>query len=297
MLQAAPQVDHDAYRRAKAAARDHYGWVDAASGVAHMPVSEAMNRLAQRAPSAPVSSTQRLGASLPLAAPFTDSEGRAVRLGDEFDAVPSGGAAPRPVILVLGYFHCPQLCGLAMQGVLEAAHATGLPATAWRVVFASIDPQDTPADAAARRRVELAYARFVQGEGAAPLPSIDLLIGPPSSLAALAGSIGERYVPTRGTDARFAHPAGIVVVTPGGRVSRYLMGVRYDAGELRAALVEAAGGRIGTFTDRLALLCAHLDLAVGLWSGAVLDLVRIVGVVTMLLLVLLVLRLARGRPR
>jgi protein SCO1/2 len=233
---------------------------------------------------------QHPGVQLPLDAAFTDSAGRSVRLGDAFSA---GGRAP--AILVLGYARCPQLCGLLMQGLLEAAHATGLPADGLRFVFVSIDPQDTPADAAARRRVELAYARFLDAS-AAP-PAIDVLVGPPGSIARVAQAVGARYAATpEAGPARFAHPAVAVVVTPQGRVSRYLMGVRFDAGELRGALVEASDGRIGGFSDRLALLCAHLDLDTGRWSAAVLQATRLAGLATVAALALLAWRLC-GRTR
>jgi protein SCO1/2 len=249
----------------------------------------------QPAASAPVASfTQRLDARLPLQAPFTDSTGRPIRLGDEFAAAGSDAA---PVILVLGYYRCPQLCGLLMQGLLEAVHSSGLPATAYRIVFASIDPGDTAADAAARRRVALAYAQFLDA-GATP-PAIDLLVGPTASVAALARSVGYTYQVAAASpepvapglpSARFDHPAGLVVCTPDGRVSRYLMGVRFDSTELKAALVDAGGGRVGTVTDRLALLCAHLDPRLGHWSRAVLSGMRVLGIATLVLVVALVRR-------
>jgi protein SCO1/2 len=261
------------------------------------------------APAGPaVSLTQHLATRLPLAARFTDSDGRPIRLSDEFAGDASPGlrlpGATRPVILALGYYRCPQLCGLLMHGILESAHATGLPASAYRIVFASIDPEDRPADAAARRRVDLAYARFLEGTDAAPLPAIDLLVGTPANIEALAAAVGDVYQPAPGSGsfpaatanaadapaARFAHPAGIVVVTPDGRISRYLMGVRFDADELRSALVEASGGHIGTLTDRLALLCAHIDPRVGAWTPTVIEGMRVVGIATVLLLALLVAR-------
>jgi protein SCO1/2 len=246
-------------------------------------------------PGAPaISLSQRLDAELPLRAPFTDSAGRPILLGDDFAA--AGRVAP-PVILVLGYYRCPQLCGLLMQGLLEAVHASGLPATSYRIVFASIDPADTPADAAIRRRVALDYARFLDA-GAEP-PAIDLLVGAADSIAALAHSVGYAYqaaIPVPVSVApgfaapRFGHPAGIVICTSDGRVSRYLMGVRFDPRELRAALVDAGGGRIGNVTDRIALLCAHLDPHLGRWSEAVLAGMRVLGAATMLLVGLLVWR-------
>ena len=230
------------------------------------------------APGAPGAGfTQRLDAALPLSAAFIDSAGHPVRLADEI--------ASRPTLLMLGYHRCPQLCGLATQGVLEALRQSGLPASATRILFVSIDPGETAADAAGRRQVDLRYASLLAGAAPADAPAIERLVGAPASIAALASSVGFAY---RAGDAaaRFSHPAGVVVVTPGGRVSRYLMGVRFDPRVLREAVTDAAGGRIGTLSDRLALLCAHLDPRVGLHSEDVLIGLRVAGLATLGLLAL-----------
>ncbi|HJV59860.1 MAG TPA: SCO family protein [Albitalea sp.] len=223
--------------------------------------------------------TQRLDASLPLALRLVDAQGRAVRLHDYFDA-------GRPVLLVLGYYRCPQLCGLLMHGVLQALHDAHVPRSAVRIVGVSIDPGDTPATARARRDLDLAYADFLQG-ARPPDAALDLhlLTGAPADTARLAQAVGWRYearaddaIRDGGAPTRFAHPAAVVVITPQGRVSRYLMGVRFDPAELRDALVEASQGRIGTVGDRIALLCAHIDERFGRHSAAVMAATRIVGV-------------------
>ena len=221
-------------------------------------------------PSAPAASfTQHLGGELPLDASFTDSAGRAVRLADEL------ARADGPTLLMLGYHRCPQLCGLATQGVLEALRQSGLSAT--QVLFVSVDPTETAADAADKRRADLGYARLLAGAQAAELPAVERLVGPPASIAALARSVGFVYRPGDAT-ARFSHPAGVVVVTPVGRISRYLMGVRFDPAQLRTALLDARAGAVGPLSDRLALLCAHFDPREGAHSGAVMMGIRAAGI-------------------
>lgn len=215
-----------------------------------------------------VSFDQRLGAALPLSAAFTDSAGRAVRLGDEL--------GPRATLLMLGWHRCPQLCGLATQGVLEALRQAGVAGPAARVVFVSVDPAETAADAAARRLADVGYAQLLAGQDGRALPPIERLVGPPASIRSLAASVGFAWRP--GDErARLAHPAGVVVVTPDGHVSRYLMGVRYDADDLRTAIDDAARGRLGTLTDRIALLCAHLDPRTGLHTAGAMLLARLAG--------------------
>jgi protein SCO1 len=212
--------------------------------------------------------TQRLGEQLPLSLPLTDANGRATTLGEQL--------AAGPALLVPGYYRCPELCGLVMHGVLQAVHDGPLRA---RIVRLSIDPHDTPATARAARGRDLAFASYLGG----PAPDLHLLVGTSAAIGTLATSLGYRYQHVTDADepaARIAHPAAVVVVTPQGRVSRYFMGVNFEPAELRAALDEAARGGVGTLTDRLALLCAHFDPHVGRHSQAVMDIARVVGLLT-----------------
>jgi len=284
-LQTAPQDDLAAYRRQQAGAL-------ARDDGAHVPIETALDRVAADPPLAPPSTPAGLvapsGAPLPLGASFTDDAGRARSLS----AILAG---PSPVLLALGYDRCPQLCGMVLQGAIEAARATGLPATGYRLLFVSIDPGDGVADAAARARMERRYAELVAGDGAPP--DITTLVGAPADVAALASAIGYRFVATPGAgDARFAHPAALFVLGPGGRVVRRLGGVRYDANALRAAIVEAAGGPVAPpdGLGRVALLCAHLDERTG-HAGAVLAALRTAGAVTLAGLGALAWRTRRAR--
>jgi protein SCO1 len=217
---------------------------------------------------------QRLGAELPLSLPLVDANGRATALGHELRGT--------PVLLVPGYYSCPELCGLVMHGLLEAVHASGLVPQAVRIVRVSIDPQDTPATAAAARARDLAYASFLGG----PAPDLHLLVGSAADTAAIARAVGYRYETVAADQregelaARFAHPAAVVLMTPQGRVSRYFMGVRFDPAELRLAVDAAGHGDVGSLTDRIALLCAHFDPRVGRHSEAVMNGLRAVGLLT-----------------
>lgn len=259
------------------------------AGPARAALPDAGAPLASRPPAAGLVAPS--GAPLPLAATFTDDAGGARPLG----RILAGDA---PVLLALGYDRCPQLCGMVLQGALEAAHATGLPASGYRLLFVSIDPRDGPADAATRLRLERGYAATIAGN--APAPRIDALVGAPADVAALASAIGFRdeSTPDAG-DSRYAHPAALFVLTPDGRLARRLGGVRYDPGELRAALADAAAGRASSsdsLGDRIALLCAHLDERAG-HDGVVLAALRGVGLATLAALAALAWRTRRGGSR
>jgi protein SCO1/2 len=190
-----------------------------------------------------------------------------------------------------------------MQGLLEALHDSGLPRGTYRVVRVSIDPADTPATAQAVRRANLAYADVLEGRRP-PDAALDLrvLTGTEPALGTLAQALGWRYRRAGAADGSqdgYAHPAVVAVLTPAGRVSHYLPGVRFDPTELRLALATAGEGRIGGASDRLALLCAHLDATLGRHSAAVMQAARAVGLLTALALLALVARQAwpGRRPR
>jgi protein SCO1/2 len=225
------------------------------------------------------------GALLPLDAALRDDLGQPVRLRDYFHP-------GQPVLLVLGYYRCTQLCGLLMQGLLESLRDSGLPRSDWRIVGVSIDPEDTPADAHRRRQLDRAYASFLQGANAPALPlHLDLLVADAAQGRAIAQAVGFRAerLPARGDGAAagFAHPATVVVATPAGTVSRYFNGVRFDPAQVRAALVEASDGRVGGFAEQVAILCSHFAPLVGRYSGSVLGAVRLLSLAAILGLALL----------
>ncbi|WP_460890995.1 SCO family protein, partial [Ramlibacter alkalitolerans] len=176
---------------------------------------------------------------------IVDSAGRPGRLSDCFDGT-------RCVLLVLGYYRCPQLCGLLMHALLEGLQDSGVPRTHWRIVGLSIDPQDTPATARSRRELDLAYADFLLGAQVAPAPlDLRLLVGTPGEVARLAQAVGfvSAGVPAAAGEPRFTHPAVVTVLTPAGRVARYLEGLDFEPAILRAAIAAARRGEIAPAGD------------------------------------------------
>jgi protein SCO1/2 len=205
---------------------------------------------------------QRPGARIPLDTAAVDESGTAVRLADYFDG-------HRPVLLVPGYYRCPQLCGLVMHGLIDSLKQSGVPPSQWRIVGFSIDPQDTVRDARSRRGMDV-----VDADSPVDLHLLVLAEGDGKRLAAEIG-YGFQATQESGPQAnRFAHPAAVVLLTPHGAVSRYFNGVAFDPNELRVALADAAGDRIGGVTARLALLCAHFDPHTGKYTDAVMTAIR-----------------------
>lgn len=210
---------------------------------------------------------QRLGVQVPIDLPFVDEAGQAVTLSQYFKA--------RPVILALVYYECPMLCVQALNGLVKSLKTLSLePGRDYEVVTVSFNPRETPAEA---REKKAHYTTLMGREGTAA--AWHFLTGEDTAIRLLTDSVGFHFVYDERTN-QYAHPTGIVVLTPEGRTSKYIYGLDYGPRDLRLALVEAAGGRIGTPVDALLLYCFHYDPAQGKYGLVLLNVMRLAGVVT-----------------
>jgi protein SCO1/2 len=211
---------------------------------------------------------QNLNAQLPLETPLRDEAGRDVKLGDYF--------GKKPVVLMFGYYECPMLCRVELQELVRNLRALTMSVgKEFDIVFVSIDPTETPAQARAQKNGYLKrYGRPGAEDG------WHFLIGTEAAIERLTGVVGFKYVYDPRSK-QYAHPAGLVVTTPGGRLARYVYGVNFPANTLRWALVEASEGKVGTPVDKMLLMCFHYDPSTGRYNFAVMSAVRIFGVLTL----------------
>jgi protein SCO1/2 len=231
-----------------------------------------------------VSFEQQLGVRVPLDLPFRDETGRAVQLSQYFTG--------RPVILALVYYQCPMLCVQALNGLVKSLKLLALePGRDYGIVTVSFNPAETPQQAAAKKDD---YVGRLARPGAAG--AWHFLTGTDASIRALTETVGFHYVYDPETR-QFAHPTGMIVLTPEGRISKYVFGIDYGARDLRLALVEASDHKIGTAVDRLLLYCYHYDPTTGKYGLVLLNVLRIAGVLTVATIVGLVVLLRRGERR
>ncbi len=211
---------------------------------------------------------QLLGAQAPLDAAFSDEDGRRVRLGDYF--------GERPVVMVLAYYECPMLCTEVLNGVMRAIRTMQFEVgNEFDIVTVSIDPGETPRMAADKKAVYL--ERYGREGGAS---GWHFLTGPEESIRPLADAVGFHYQYEPESDL-YSHASAIMVLTPDGRVSRYLFGVEYSPRDLRLSLVEAAGGGIGSAVDQVLLYCFRYDPSLGRYSLVILNVLRLAALATM----------------
>jgi protein SCO1/2 len=230
---------------------------------------------------------EKLDAVVPLDLTFTNQEGRQVRLKDYFTG--------QPVILTLNYYECPMLCPLVFRSLVDTmGKIQGLSLNRdFRIVTVSFNPDETPARTKAKALETYRMLRGVtDSEGRWPF-----LMGDERSIERLTGSVGFRYVKLAKDN--FAHPAVLILLTPEGRVARYLYGIDQRPSDLKLALIEASDGKIGgsQFLNRALLYCFHYDPVGKKYAVAAINLMKITGGAILVMLVILIVVLKRTEKR
>ena len=205
---------------------------------------------------------QRLNNQVPLETVLQDEDSQKVRLGQYFHG--------KPVVLALVYYACPMLCNMTLNGLMEAMQKLPLQVgTDYEVVTVSFDERENPPLAKAKKAT---YVKKYQGQGAEE--GWHFLTGNAVAVRKVAESVGFHYAWDSMTN-QFAHAAGIMVLTPDGKVSKYFYGIKFDPSDLRLGLVDASDKKIGTAVDKILLYCYHYDPATGKYGPVVMNIVRL----------------------
>lgn len=208
---------------------------------------------------------EHLGEAVPETLSFTDQDGKAVTLGDYLH----GGV---PVILTFNYSSCPMLCSLQLTAFVEGLKKLEFSAgKQFRIVTVLLDPKETN-DSAHRFRAR--YLSQYNRPGAEP--GWTFLRGSDENIHALAKAVGFTYNYNEAR-AEYVHPAAITLLSPEGKVARYLYGLEYPDKTLRLGLVEASEGRVGTSFDKLVLYCFHYDSSEGRYAPIVARIMQLGG--------------------
>ncbi|HXJ16372.1 MAG TPA: SCO family protein [Candidatus Polarisedimenticolia bacterium] len=228
-----------------------------------------------------VSIDQKLNSSIPLNLVFRDEHGRSVELGRYFGR--------KPVVLSLVYYTCPMLCTQVLNGLDRALKEIPMSiGKDFNVVTVSIDPADRPVLAEAKQAL---YTGMYGRSGAAQ--GWHFLTGDEPQIKQLADAVGFRYAYDPDSK-QFAHAAGIMLLTPQGKISRYYYGVQYPVRDLRLGLVEASQGKIGSPVDRILLFCYHYDPHTGKYGLLISRIIQLAGILTVLIGGIFLILLFRG---
>jgi protein SCO1/2 len=227
---------------------------------------------------------QKLDSQVPPDLTFKDETGQTVRLGDYF--------GKRPMILVLVYFKCPQLCTVVLTDLLHSLNGlVGMSVgEQFDILTVSFDPRETPELAAAKKRSYLKeYGRASAAQG------WHFLTGQQPQIAALADSVGFRYEWSEEYK-QYMHASGLMILTPQGKVSQYFYGIDYAANDLRLALNRAGTGEIGAPADEILFYCLHYDPRTGRYGLIIDRVLKLSGVLTVMALSAFLLVMFRRGP-
>ncbi len=215
---------------------------------------------------------QHLNQQLPLHASFVDETGKAITLGDYF--------GKRPAVLSLVYYSCPMLCSEELDGLTGALEMVKLtPGKDFDVIVISIDPSETPEQAAKKKAFYL--KRYGRPETAA---GWHFLTGQRPAIDSVTDAVGFGYVRVPGPDGKlsqFAHASSIQLVTTDGKLAQYYLGVEYSPKDMLLGLIEASGNKIGSPVANILTYCYHYDPQTNKHSLIIARVVQLGGMITM----------------
>lgn len=216
---------------------------------------------------------EHLDEQIPLDLEFIGDEGKPVVLRELFDGT-------RPVVLQMGYYRCPMLCNLVLNEAIEGLSGVeDLSAGEdFRLVSVSVNPDESYELASVKKQ---GYLLEYNRDGASR--GFHFLVGSAENSKALADSVGFEYKLQESGE--YSHAAALFIITPEGKISRYLYGIEYEPRTLRFGLMEGAEGRIGSTLQRFILWCHAYDPDSGGYVLLARRIMQLGGIITVFVLV------------
>lgn len=202
---------------------------------------------------------EHLGQQADLDAEFLGEDGTRVRLGD---------LVTMPTVLAPVYFSCPNECNVLLGTLSNVLPQVGLqPGVDYQVLAISFDNRDTPGSATTRK------GDFLNSTAADfPPQAWRFLTGDEPNIRRLMDSVGFGYQRTGDV---FRHSIALIVLTPTGKISRYLYGIRPLAFDIAMAATEAGNEKTGLSVKRAIAMCYTYDPQ---GRKYVFDIVKVTGV-------------------
>ena len=227
---------------------------------------------------------EKLGTFLDKSLSFTNEEGKTVTI----ESLLSDG---KPLVITLNYYGCTTLCAIQLNNLAKLQDKLGEKYLKnYKLVTLSFDSNDTFEQAKERKD---AYMPIINAR-----ENMDwsFLVGDEKNIKALTDGIGFYYKFDKETG-EFAHLAGAFVLSPKGKVSRYLYGLAYDPRDYKFALIEASENKIGSTTDRILLNCFHYNPGSGKYDAYAIGILRIMALFTLILVVVVIVYYVRRERR
>lgn len=217
---------------------------------------------------------QKLGTQLDLSLKFKDENNKDVTLGSFY-------SEHKPVVISLVYYSCPGLCNFHLNGLTEALKQVDWsPKEKFEILAISFDPKENAELALNKKKNYMKIYDRPQAEEGWHFLTTDQ-----ETLSKLTSSVGFKYKWNE-QEKEWSHASAAIITTPQGIISRYLGGIQFDPKDVKLALNEASGGKIGTLIDKVILFCFHYDPQANKYALYAFNLVRLGGALIVLVMFL-----------
>lgn len=174
---------------------------------------------------------------------FTDENYNQVNLKEAID---------KPTVIALVYYECPGICSPLLEGVADVITKAKVDlGTEYQVFTMSFDPDEKPKLA---RDKKANYAKLVKNKDVQN--GWSWFTGDSTNINNLLNALGYK-VKRQGQE--FIHPAALIVLSPDGKITRYLHGTYFLPFDLKMAVIEASEGRSGPTINKVLKYCFSYD--------------------------------------
>ena len=181
---------------------------------------------------------EHLGDTLPLDLTF---------INESNDTIPLATLIDKPTLLNFVYFDCPGICSPLMSGISDVVDKLDMQlGTDYQVLTISFNTKDTPEKALIKKK------NFVTKISQENRAHWMYLTGWEDNILAITEAAGFRYKP-QGLD--FAHPGALILVSPSGRITRYLYGITFLPFDVKMAIIEAQNEQARPTINKVLAYC------------------------------------------
>ncbi|MCB2221716.1 MAG: SCO family protein [Bacteroidetes bacterium] len=158
----------------------------------------------------------------------------------------------KPTVIALVYYECPGICSPLLEGVADVITKAKIDlGEDYEVYTVSFDPTEKPKLAKDKKRN---YAKLVKGQDVQN--GWTWFTGDSSNINTLLNALGYKV---KKEGAEYIHPAALIVLSPEGKITRYLHGTYFLPFDLKMAVVEASEGRSGPTINKVLQYCFSYD--------------------------------------
>lgn len=217
---------------------------------------------------------EKIGQNLDLSMIVTNEKGEKVPLSSFFKT-------HKPVLLSPVYFNCPGLCNFHLNGVVDTLKTMEWsPGNQFEIVAFSFDPKENSDVAAKKKQSYLkSYGRSGTENG------WHFVTADADTVKKLTDSVGFKFKWNE-TAKEWSHASAAIIISPEGKISRYLHGIQFETRDMKLALNEAANGKVGGIVDSAMLFCFKYDSHQSKYGLQVFALMKIAGAITVAALAL-----------